>query len=159
MRQRASKLGTVAVAGVATVGMLAGCKNGSASEAGPGGEEKSSAPPSASSHPSAKTSLTVEVRKSPNAKAETWKLTCDPAGGTHPRAQAACTALAKGRTTAKGGDPFAPVPKTAMCTQIYGGPQVATVKGTWDGRAVDATFNRKNGCNIARWNRLAPMFG
>jgi hypothetical protein len=46
-----------------------------------------------------------------------------------------------------------------MCTMIYGGPETATVTGTWNGKKVDATFNRKNGCELKRWSVLAPLFG
>ena len=37
------------------------------------------------------------------------------------------------------------------CTQQYGGPETATVKGTLDGKEIDAKFSRVNGCEIARW--------
>jgi len=45
-----------------------------------------------------------------------------------------------------------------MCTQIYGGPEEARVTGTFRGRSIDARFNRVNGCEIARWNRVAVLF-
>jgi Subtilisin inhibitor-like len=105
----------------------------------------------------AQTELTVTVRGAPAAAATTWKLTCDPAGGDHPNAQAACAALAAAKKQAK--DPFAPTPADQMCTQIYGGPQVAAVKGTWQGKKVDATFSRKNGCEIQRWSDLGKVLG
>jgi hypothetical protein len=44
------------------------------------------------------------------------------------------------------------------CTEIYGGPQVARVRGYCRGAQVRATFNRTNGCQIARWNRVAFLF-
>jgi hypothetical protein len=53
---------------------------------------------------------------------------------------------------------FAPVPPGQVCTQIYGGPQQARVTGTLGGRRVSARFRRTNGCEIARWNRLAFLF-
>lgn len=84
-----------------------------------------------------------------------YELTCGPAGGTHPRAQEACDRLAE---LAEGGrDPFAPVPEGQMCTQIYGGAATARITGTWHGRSVDASFNRSNGCEIARWQGLEPV--
>ena len=55
-------------------------------------------------------------------------------------------------------DPFAPVPEGAICTLIYGGPQVAEVRGTYRGETVDARFNRTNGCEIQRWDRVAFLF-
>jgi hypothetical protein len=54
--------------------------------------------------------------------------------------------------------PFAPVPKSAACTLIYGGPQVAEVDGKFRGRKVNARFTRQNGCEIARWNRVRFLF-
>lgn len=80
-----------------------------------------------------------------------WTLTCEPAGGTHPDAEAACAALAKAK------DPFAPVAADAVCTEIYGGPAVATIAGTRDGTTVEARYTRTNGCEIARWDALGPV--
>lgn len=98
-------------------------------------------------------SLTITVKASPEAPAKTWKLTCDPPGGTHPKAADACAALSKAK------EPFKPVPKGQMCTQIYGGPEIATVKGTWQGKEINTDFTRKNGCQLHRWSQVAPLFG
>ncbi len=103
--------------------------------------------------PPAGDSLTVEVKASPEAPAKTWKLTCDPPGGDHPKAKEACAALAKAK------DPFAPPPKDRICTKIYGGPEVAVVRGTWQGRPVDAKFTRTDGCELHRWSSVGPLFG
>jgi len=81
----------------------------------------------------------------------TWTLRCRPARGTLPRPAVACSRLAVG-----GRDLFKPVPKDAVCTQIYGGPQIARVTGVVEGRPVWATFSRTNGCHISRWNALSP---
>src|SRR4051794_11371565 len=43
------------------------------------------------------------------------------------------------------------------CTQIYGGPEQATIKGTIRGDRVDATFARSDGCEITRWNRVKAL--
>ncbi len=40
---------------------------------------------------------------------------------------------------------------------IFGGPGKATVTGTLDGAAVDATFTRANGCEISRWERMVEL--
>jgi hypothetical protein len=50
---------------------------------------------------------------------------------------------------------FDPVPAGIGCTQIYGGRDVAEVRGTIDARKVDATFKRTDGCEINRWNQVA----
>jgi Subtilisin inhibitor-like len=84
--------------------------------------------------------------------ARSWVLRCGPAGGTLPRPAAACRQLAAVQ------QPFAPVPDYIACVEIYGGPQVARVVGTFRGRRVWATFRRTDGCEIARWNRVRLLF-
>jgi hypothetical protein len=81
-----------------------------------------------------------------------WTLRCEPAGGTLPSAARACARLFANAAAIR------PVPPETVCTQIYGGPQEALVSGTLRGRRVWVRFNRRNGCEIARWNRLAPLF-
>ena len=103
----------------------------------------------------AATELTIEVDETGAGQARTFTLTCGPAGGDHPDPDAACRAL----EDAGGVAAFAPVPADMMCTEIYGGPQVARVTGTVDGESVDATFSRTDGCQIARWDALAPLLG
>jgi len=44
------------------------------------------------------------------------------------------------------------------CTQVFGGPETATIKGTLRGEPVDASFSRSDGCEIARWDKLKPLF-
>jgi Subtilisin inhibitor-like len=81
-------------------------------------------------------------------------LRCDPPGGSVPRPTAACRAVERaGRTAFRG------VPIDAACTQIYGGPAVALVTGRLHGRPVWARFDRENGCEITRWQRLALLLG
>lgn len=141
MRYR-TPLATAACLSALAAATLAGC--GAADD---GGGSAKVSPSSA-----AQTRLTIEVRSTPQGSATTWTLTCDPAGGTHPKADAACQALEKAT------DPFKPVPKDALCTQIHGGDQVATVTGTWRGASVNARFNRLNGCEIQRWEEVAALF-
>jgi hypothetical protein len=52
---------------------------------------------------------------------------------------------------------FEPTPGNVACTQQYGGPETATVKGTLRGEPVDAAFSRENGCEISRWQDAAPL--
>jgi hypothetical protein len=52
---------------------------------------------------------------------------------------------------------LAPVAPDVACTQIYGGPATARVRGTLHGKAVDTRLNRTNGCEIARWERNAAL--
>ena len=46
-----------------------------------------------------------------------------------------------------------------LCTQQYGGPQVAVVTGTFNGRSVNSRFSLTDGCEIARWRALSPLLG
>lgn len=104
---------------------------------------------------SAATHLTVTYKADQDAKAMSWHLQCDPPGGDHPRAADACALLSA--AVIEGRDPFAPTPKDQMCTFIFGGPQTATVEGTWNLNKVKASFSRANGCEIARWDALGPL--
>lgn len=45
-------------------------------------------------------------------------------------------------------------PADLVCTEQYGGPDTARVVGTLDDQAVDATFDRTNGCGIDDWDSL-----
>lgn len=99
-----------------------------------------------------KAELTIVVDLGQGAAATTYRLTCDPAGGDHPDPVGACQALEVNGATA-----LPPVPKDLACTMIYGGPQRATVTGSWNGKKVSSTFNRTNGCEIDRWSQMVPL--
>jgi Subtilisin inhibitor-like len=77
-----------------------------------------------------------------------WTLRCAPAAGTLPRPGAACAKLAAMR------NPFAPPSKDLQCTQIYGGPQVAVISGTFRGRKIWVKLAARDGCEIARAKEL-----
>lgn len=81
-----------------------------------------------------------------------WTLRCAPAAGTLPHRATACRRLAELKA------PFAPLPTAMACTQIYGGPQEALVTGRFRGHPVRVRFNRRDGCQIARWNRVRFLF-
>lgn len=101
-------------------------------------------------------SLTVTVSRSGSAlDARTYRLRCRPAAGTHPHPRSACEQLE--RNTRWGTDPFAPVPSGRSCTMIDGGPATAHIEGKWRGRPVDADFNRRNGCEVARWDKFGQV--
>jgi hypothetical protein len=100
----------------------------------------------------ASTSLHIGVSNTGDLMAKEYTLRCNPVGGTLPHRAAACRKLAGLKA------PFAPVPKNVACTEIYGGPQVALVTGRFRGRSVRAAFNRRDGCQIERWNRVAFLF-
>jgi hypothetical protein len=48
-------------------------------------------------------------------------------------------------------------PRTRACTQIYGGPERATVTGRIGTRRVARRFSRTNGCQIADWTAAQPL--
>lgn len=85
-----------------------------------------------------------------------WTLRCNPAGGTLPRPGSACTKLAGMR------NPFAPPRSDLVCTDQYGGPQVAVIAGTFRGSRIWVKLQNRNGCEISRFKSLAflvPTFG
>lgn len=98
--------------------------------------------------------LTVTVQQA-GAADGTYELYCHPGGGSHPDVEGACQAV--DRNTRWGEETFGPVPENSICTLQYGGPATAHVTGTWAGRPVDATFDRGDGCRIARWDRFVPL--
>ncbi|MEU6593800.1 SSI family serine proteinase inhibitor [Streptomyces sp. NPDC046881] len=99
--------------------------------------------------------LTVVVRHAGAGRDGTYEVSCHPTAGRHPDAAGACRLLDE--HTRWGRDPFAPVPADTDCTMLYGGPATARVTGTWAGRPVDASYDRSNGCEIGRWDRMVPL--
>jgi len=99
---------------------------------------------------SASLAISVSLGRT-EAPTKLWTLHCPP-GGTLPHPARACERLAAIDK------PFAPVPRNVACTEIYGGPQVAEVRGTFRGRKVNARFTRTDGCEIARWNKVRFLF-
>lgn len=92
----------------------------------------------------------------PDIDAYSYRITCDAdtatvEGSDAIEAEEACAQLAQ-----------APVqerlvegpPADRVCTEVYGGPDTATIVGSIDGRPVDALIDRTNGCGIAEWDEL-----
>jgi Subtilisin inhibitor-like len=96
------------------------------------------------------TELVITVWPQGTGESRKWTLQCDPAGGTLPRAEAACLRLTR--------EALRPLPRDTICTQIYGGPQRARITGRIEGKAVDARFSRVNGCEIHRWDSVRFLF-
>src|SRR5687768_5363948 len=91
--------------------------------------------------------LAVTVRpEGPEGPVRRSRIECERLG---PRADnAPCRLLAGLRP-----QQLAPVPAGTACTQIYGGPATARVRGELLGRRVDARFELSDGCQIERWDR------
>ncbi|MFG2121646.1 SSI family serine proteinase inhibitor [Streptomyces sp. NPDC048710] len=99
--------------------------------------------------------LTVVVEHAGAGRDGTYEVSCHPGAGNHPDVAGACRVLDS--HTRWGRDTFAPVASGSSCTMIYGGPATAHVTGTWAGRPVDASYDRSNGCEIGRWDRMVPL--
>ena len=104
-------------------------------------------------YPVADVSVTIEH---PDADTVQYRIVClgDTAtvmGDPTIDAPAACLAL---------GDPivqqrlFEGAPLDQVCTEIYGGPDIATVSGTIDDFEFEAVIDRTNGCGISDWDQL-----
>ncbi|WP_240630388.1 SSI family serine proteinase inhibitor [Specibacter cremeus] len=136
--------------------LLAGCGG---TTAGPGSSETSPSAGGTSGATSvAVTALTVTMRESNQATAtKDFVLLCDgatpQAGSTVPDPAAACAAVA-----AVGVLGFGPTDPKKACTMQAGPPTVAVVEGTVAGRPVNSTLTQRNGCAIAQWQALAPLF-
>lgn len=103
--------------------------------------------------------LTIRLTESPGAPERTFRLQASGgavrAGSTLPDPGAALAAVQR-----FGEDIFFPKPgPPKMCTQQYGGPQVAVVTGWYLGREVHSKFLRTDGCEIARWRAMSPLLG
>jgi hypothetical protein len=96
--------------------------------------------------------LTVTVRKNPDDPGRERTIRCAQLG---PKAsEPVCRSLA-----GLSREQLAPVPADVACTQVYGGPSTARVKGELHGRRVDASFELTNGCEIERWDRNRVLLG
>lgn len=153
-------LGILALAGCAqTGGEVAGGGDAASGSVNPGGPTSGGTdagpPPTTTPPPSAPpipADVTITVDDGAGTVTE-YTLRCAPAGGTHPDPAAACSNLAAASAV------FATPDPNQACTGIYGGPQTATVTGTLNGVALSGRFSRINGCEVARWNALSPVFG
>jgi hypothetical protein len=130
---------------------LSACGAEDASDTGTGA---GSGPPPATNSGEPATSLTVEVAQTgfQHGATQTTTLECDPVGGTNPLSAESCAALAAHP------EALEPVPPDTACTMIFGGPEEARVSGTFQGEEIEASFSRTNGCEIDRWDSLAPLF-
>jgi hypothetical protein len=93
--------------------------------------------------PAARTDLVVTYMADAGYAAAVT-LTCDPAGGAHPKAAEACAVLAK-----VSGRPGRLKPAATMCTMEYA-PITAQVGGVWQGRKIKWSRTYPNACDMSR---------
>ena len=117
--------------------------------AGCGDDDEQAAAPTSSGGSLAELTVTVDKDGDGGAAAKTADVSCEAAGDSQ-----ACAAL-----DAMKADTFEATPSDVACTQQYGGPETATVKGTLRGKTIDASFSRTNGCEISRWNAAKDLLG
>lgn len=103
--------------------------------------------------------LTIRRREEPSAGEYVFRLVAAAGrimdGSSLPAPEAALAEVER-----FGADIFFPTPgPPKLCTQQYGGPQVAVVTGIFHGRQVHAMFKRTDGCEIGRWNSLTALLG
>lgn len=111
---------------------------------------------------SAELTITVGSIEVPVAKSATLRIGTDGVsatgflGGSVEAGEAAAAALDAPSVRDR---LLIPPPAGRTCTEIYGGPDVAHVTGAIEGAAVDASFDRANGCGIADWDLVASIIG
>ncbi|MCY7302435.1 MAG: subtilase-type protease inhibitor [Thermoleophilia bacterium] len=95
--------------------------------------------------------LKIEFRADAGSKPRVLTLRCAAkATGTVRSPALACARLQRlGRAA------FRPTPPNMACTEIYGGPSTARVTGLVLGFPLWVRLSRTNGCEIARWQRVA----
>ena len=100
--------------------------------------------------------LRMEVT-APDGTRSTARLTCRGTtararGYLRNRPQAAC------RTARRNAGFLASLPaRDRICTDVYGGPETARIRGTIGARAIDRRFSRRDGCEIADWKRAGNL--
>lgn len=111
-----------------------------------------------STEPAPDFDLTVTLTEAPGSPAHVFTLVCRSgrlAESTLPDPAGAVAAVER-----FGERIFFPTPgPPKLCTQQYGGPQVAVVTGHYGGRTVQSRFSLTDGCEIARWRALSPLLG
>ena len=155
MRSRSSPMAVAVLAGAAL--LLSGCAGSIGGGTTP--LESSTAPASSASpaRGTPTTDLQVSIRADGSVESAHYRLLCRGSGALpeslHPDAARACALVAKEPKLLTGPRRGA----NDACTMQYGGPAVAVVNGTMDGRAVNRRFDLRDGCGIADWHAAQPL--
>ena len=98
----------------------------------------------------------AQVRLSDDADPTTRTFACDADGTSFEGGDSdeACAALVAQQSWLLEGDPA-----DQICTQVYGGPEVAQLRGHVDGEAFQRRLDRTDGCGIQRWEQLEAVLG
>jgi hypothetical protein len=103
--------------------------------------------------------LTVTLKEAPGARDYQFRLLAD-GGEVLPGSSVPDPAAALAAVERFGESVFFTLRRAdQVCTQQYGGPQVAVVSGRLHGRPVNSRFSLTDGCEIARWRSMAPLLG
>jgi hypothetical protein len=112
---------------------------------------------SLSDYPTPNVALAFSVADSPDAAPRTAALVCRGAGayGTGYLAETPTEACLQVRRVAA----FlvnGPAPGR-LCTDIFGGPQTAQVRGLVGGRWIHRSLSRRDGCEVADWDAMGVL--
>lgn len=103
--------------------------------------------------------LTAQVTGLPDGGEHTFRLLARN-GSVSPESTVLDPAAALDAVERFGEEIFFAVRRPDMiCTQQYGGPQVAVVTGVLHGRRVHSRFSLTDGCEITRWRAMEPLLG
>ena len=95
--------------------------------------------------------LKIEFQTNAGSKPRVLTLRCaEKATGTVRNPAVACARLQR-----LGPAAFRPTPPNTACTEISGGPSTARITGLFQGFPLWVRLSRTNGCEIARWQRVA----
>ncbi len=97
----------------------------------------------------------AQVWLSDDGDPATRTFACDADGTSHEGdPDEACAALVDQQSWLLEGDPA-----DQVCTQVYGGPEVAELRGHVGGEAFERRLDRTDGCGIQRWEQLEAALG
>lgn len=131
---------------------LGGCADGD-------GHGEASSAPATSGPPASQTTadLQVSIRSNGTEESSHYHLLCSGVAALpaseHPNADAACALVARQPQLLAGSKSRV----DEACTMQYGGPAIAVVSGTLEGRAIERRFDRRDGCGISDWQSALPL--
>lgn len=103
----------------------------------------------------------MQVRPSPERTvSRSGTLNCSPDSGTGAfRSRTAYRAACKALLASKAFSNAAAGRLPDVCTNVYGGPDVAMIQGTVRGKRVSVAISRTDGCQLALWSELEAVLG